>query len=101
MKPEIGAIYEYQDSSEVFWKFSFERIGDEEGWFAWVKRPENADFFCVGKINERDMVKRLESSPAPLNQDDFIDLMRWLNHGGMDKYKPKKTRKKKELQTEQ
>ena|ERR1700688_3286778 len=93
--------YQYQDTSEILWKFSYERIADEEGWFAWVKRPENKDFFCVGKIPEQEIIKRLEASPAPLNQDDLIDLELWLSHGGFKKYNPRKPRKpriKKEIE---
>jgi hypothetical protein len=100
MKLEVGTRYEYQDSSEVFWRFTYEIIGGEQGWWAWVRRPENHDFFCVGKITEPEVIKRLETAPLALTQDDEIDFHLWLNHGGMDKYKPRKTRKKKEIVTE-
>lgn len=95
MRPEISTTYEYQDALEIFWRFSYEKIGDEEGWFAWIRRPENEDYFCVGKISEKDLIKRLESTPGPLTQDDLIDLQLWLQHGGMDKYQPKKKRRKR------
>lgn len=99
MKLDIKRTYEFQDANETFWKFSFEQIGDEEGWWAWMRRPENKAYYCIGKFSEQDVIERVESTPQPLNQDDLIDLELWLAHGGLDAYKPKKTRrprKKKE-----
>ena len=95
MRLDITRRYEFQDSQEVSWRFSFDEIGGEEGWWAWVKRPEASSFFCVGKISDQDLIKKLESAP-PLTQDDLIDLEMWLTHNGLDKYKPKQRRKKKE-----
>ena len=97
MKLDIQMKYEYQDAFEVFWKFVFDKIGEEEGWWAWVKRPENKEYFCVGLISEQELIKRLEATPKPLTPDDLIDLELWLQHGGLDQYKPKKRRKKKEV----
>jgi hypothetical protein len=103
VKLDIKQIYEYQDENETFWRFSFEQIADEEGWWVWIRRPENKAFYCIGKFSEQEVLHRVEMAAKPLTQDDLIDLELWLAHGGLDKYKPKKTRKlrkKKEEITE-
>ncbi len=95
MKLDISKKYEYQDKSEYFWKFTFESIAGEEGWFAWIRRPDSEDYFCIGKIAEQDIVKRFEENPPPLTQEDLIDLELWMSHGGLQAYSPRKRRKTK------
>lgn len=98
---DISQRYSYVDKEERVWRFSFERLGDDEGWFAWLTRPGTKEI-CIGRISESELSKMLKENPPPLTQDDFIDLELWFMHGGLEVYqpKPKKTRKKKEA-TEQ
>ncbi len=100
MKLDISKKYEYQDRAEHFWRFTFESIAGEEGWFAWIKRPDSKEHFCVGKVSEKELIQKLESNPPPLNDDDLIDLNLWINHGGLEAYTPRKKRRKtkKEVQ---
>lgn len=95
MRLDITKHYEYQDKSENFWRFTFESIAGEEGWFAWIRRPNSEEYFCVGKILPSDLIRRLEEIPPPLSTDDLIDLELWIKNGGLDQYKPKRTRRKK------
>lgn len=88
---DIGDKFEFQDNSETFWKFGYETISGEEGWFAWIRRPNSEDYFCVGRISEPELIRRIEANPEALTQSDFIDLELWMQHGGLDQYIPKIT----------
>jgi hypothetical protein len=89
MKLDISKKYQYQDRSECFWRFTFESIAGEEGWFAWLRRPNSEEYFCVGMLNEKDLMQRLNENPPPLGIDDLIDLEMWLIHNGLKEYEPK------------
>lgn len=98
---DISQRYTYTDKEERTWRFSFERLGGDEGWFAWLTRPGQKEI-CIGKISDQDLAKALKENPPPLDQGDLIDLELWLIHDGLDAYQPKvkKTRKprtKKEI----
>ena len=97
---DISQRYSYIDKEERMWRFSFESLGDDRGWFAWLTRPGYKEV-CVGRISEQELAKALKEAPPPLGQDDLIDLELWLQHDGLDEYKPKvkkirKPRTKKE-----
>lgn len=92
---DITLRFEFQDRSETFWRFDYETIAGEEGWFAWTRRATSEDYFCVGRISEVELMKRLEGVPPALTQDDYIDLELWMKTGGLEQYAPKKRRRRK------
>ena len=92
MRLNISEKYQYFDKNEVKWVFSYQKLGDDEGWFVWMTRPGQPEF-CVGRLDEREVVEKLAENPA-LTSDDFIDLELWLKHGGLDVYQPRKKEKK-------
>ena len=87
MDLDTSKRYGYYDKKEVKWAFTYQDIANDEGWFAWMTRPGQVEI-CIGRVSEEEVIKRLEENP-PLTQDDLIDLELWINHGGLDKYKPK------------
>src|SRR6266852_529133 len=92
-----GKSYGYQDKSETFWKFHYDKIGDVEGWWIFVTRPGD-QMLCVGRTTEEEILQTLKGVPPPLTQDDLIDLELWLEHNGLEEFKKvKKTRKRKEI----
>lgn len=94
---DITQQYGYRDRSEIAWRFSWENVGDEQGWFVFMTRPGDERALCIGRVPEDEVVKKLKENP-PLQKDDLIDLELWMAHGGLDQFKPKekKVRKKKE-----
>ena len=96
-KLDIEQHYGFRDKSEVAWSFVFTKIGDEEGWFAFMQRPGAEKAMCIGRLSEAEIVKMIAENPA-LTQDDLIDFGLWVNHGGLDVYAPKKRKRiKKEI----
>lgn len=85
-KLDIHKKYEFRDRSENFWRFTFESIAGEEGWFAWVRRANSEEYFCVGKIPEPQLIEKLTSNPNPLTEDDYIDLELWMKRSGFIEY---------------
>lgn len=92
---DITKRFEFQDKSETFWRFDYETIAGEEGWYAWTRRANSEEYFCIGRISETELIKRLKVVPPALTQDDLIDLELWMKSGGLDQYIPKKRRRRK------
>ena len=86
---DIATKYGYLDKNEVQWVYTYQKLGDDEGWFAWVTRPGQKEF-CIGRITEKEILEKLTNNPPPLDQDDLIDLELWIDHGGLELYSPKK-----------
>lgn len=93
---DINQRFEFSDKSETFWRFDYETIAGEEGWYAWTRRADSEEYFCIGRISEVELIRRLETILPALDQDDFIDLQLWMKSGGLDQYTPKKRRRRKE-----
>ncbi len=92
---DISLRYGFTDKFETHWRFSFEKLGGAQGWFAWVTKPGQHEI-CIGRIAEEDLNKKLQEIPTPLTQDDLIDLELWMKSGGLWKEKKIRVRKKKE-----
>lgn len=90
MALDKGTKYSYFDKSETYWKFSYEVMGDDKGWFAFRALPGER-LLAVGRITELEIEKLLQSN-RPLEKDDLIDLELWMVHGGLEV--PKKSKKK-------
>lgn len=97
---DITQRFEFSDKAETFWRFGYETIAGEEGWFAWTRRANSEEYFCIGRISEVELIKRLETIPPALTQDDFIDLELWMKTGGLAQYAPKKRRRRKSKEVE-
>jgi hypothetical protein len=82
MRLDISERYRYFDKNEILWVYSYQHIGDVEGWFAWVTKPGEKEI-CIGRVPESEVVNRIESN-RPLTQDDLIDLELWIKSGGLD-----------------
>lgn len=80
--------YHYIDKNEIQWEYVYEKLGDDEGWWAWMTRPGGAEI-CIGRVSQEEIVERLKDNP-PLTQDDYIDLELWIKSGGLDEYQPRK-----------
>src|SRR3979490_654441 len=89
VKLDIEQRYGFGDKSEVAWGFIFTKIGEEEGWFAFMQRPGIEKAICVGRLPEAEIIKLLKENPL-LTQDDLIDLELWMaHHFQVDEFKPK------------
>ncbi len=101
-KLDIGQRYGFRDKNEVTWGFIYKVIGDDEGWFTFMQRPDSEKAMCIGRLPEAEVMKLIAENP-PLTQDDLIDLELWIKHHfQVDEYvpkerKPRKPRAKKEL----
>lgn len=87
MRLDVTEKYSYIDENEVKWVYSYQHLGDDEGWFVWMTRPGRVEI-CVGQVEEGDVIEKMTKNP-PLNQDDFIDLELWIKSGGLDQYQPR------------
>lgn len=85
---DVSKKYSYYDKKETRWTFTYQDIANDEGWYAWITKPGQIEI-CIGRVSEEEVIKNLEANP-PLNQDDEIDLHLWMDHGGLDKYQPRK-----------
>jgi hypothetical protein len=94
-KLDIEQHYGFRDKSETTWGFAFKKIEDEEGWFAFTQRPGVEKAICIGRLPEREVVKKLAENPL-LTQDDLIDLELWMaHHFQIDEFKPKEKKFRK------
>lgn len=87
MHLDLTEKYQYIDENEIRWVFSYQHLGDDEGWFAWMTRPGQIEI-CVGRVLASEVIERITKNP-PLTQDDLIDLELWIKSGGLDRYKPR------------
>jgi hypothetical protein len=87
---DVSKRYSYIDKNEVKWAFTYQDVAYDEGWYVWRTAPGQAEM-CIGRIDEVEIMVKLHENP-PLNDDDLIDLHLWLEHGGLDKYKPKEVK---------
>ena len=88
MRLDIAEKYQYIDENEVKWVYSYQKLGDDEGWFVWMTRPGMLEI-CIGRADEAEVLKKITEHP-PLTQDDLIDLELWIKSGGLDQYQPRK-----------
>jgi hypothetical protein len=79
---DISEKYHYFDKNETKWVYSYQKIGEVEGWFAWMTRPGEKEM-CIGRIAESEVLDKI-SHNLPLTQDDLIDLELWIKSGGLD-----------------
>jgi hypothetical protein len=92
MDLDVSKRYSYIDKNETQWAFTYQNIANDEGWYVWRTAPGQIEM-CIGRADEEQVAQKLMENP-PLNQDDLIDLELWLAHGGLEKYKPRKERRR-------
>lgn len=88
MRLDVTEKYHYIDKNETKWVYSYQKFGDDEGWFVFQTRPGYPEI-CIGRVTEDEVEEKVMENP-PLTQDDLIDLMLWMNSGGLDEYQPRK-----------
>lgn len=84
---DASETYRYFDKNEIQWEYIYDKIGEDEGWWAWMTRPGGTEI-CIGRVPEEEVIKKMESN-HPLTQDDLIDLELWIKSGGLDQYQPR------------